>query len=285
MLWGFFKKVVIADRLGLYVNQIYADPTHHTGWPLIIATYFFAFQIYCDFSGYTDIAIGAAQVMGIRLIDNFNRPYFAKSVAEFWRRWHISLSSWFRDYLYIPLGGKHVPLPRWYLNVLIVFLLSGLWHGANWTFLVWGALHGGYILGGSITAEWRRRVYASAQLQRVRWSHRWIRALVTFHLVLVAWVFFRADSIGDAGYVLRHALTGLDMTSFRAIAGTEYFLVSVLLIAAMEGVHVLERHGAMRQLLDEKPLALRWAFYYGLLFLILSFGMFHSPMEFIYFQF
>jgi D-alanyl-lipoteichoic acid acyltransferase DltB (MBOAT superfamily) len=285
MLWGFFKKVVIADRLGLYVNQIYYDPTRHTGWPLIVATYFFAFQIYCDFSGYTDIAIGAAQVLGIRLMDNFNRPYFAKSIVEFWRRWHISLSSWFRDYVYIPLGGNRVPLPRWYLNILIVFLLSGLWHGANWTFLAWGALHGCYVLGGSLTAPWRRRVYASPFMQRVQWSHRWIRALVTFHLVLVAWVFFRASSISEAGYVLSHALVGLDMASFRAIAGTEYFMVSVLLIAVMEGVHVLERHGAMRKLLDEKPLAVRWSFYYALLFLIVSFGMFHSPMEFIYFQF
>jgi hypothetical protein len=122
-------------------------------------------------------------------------------------------------------------------------------------------------------------------MQRVKWSHRWIRALVTFHLVLVAWVFFRASSISEAGYVLSHALVGLDVASFRAIAGTEYFMVSVLLIAVMEGVHVLERHGAMRKLLDEKPLAVRWSFYYALLFLIVSFGMFHSPMEFIYFQF
>jgi D-alanyl-lipoteichoic acid acyltransferase DltB (MBOAT superfamily) len=218
-------------------------------------------------------------------MDNFNRPYFAKSIVEFWRRWHISLSSWFRDYVYIPLGGNRVPLPRWYLNILIVFLLSGLWHGANWTFLAWGALHGCYVLGGSLTAPWRRRVYASPFMQRVKWSHRWIRALVTFHLVLVAWVFFRASSISEAGYVLSHALVGLDMASFRAIAGTEYLMVSVLLIAVMEGVHVLERHGAMRKLLDEKPLAVRWSFYYALLFLIVSFGMFHSPMEFIYFQF
>ena len=285
MLWGFFKKVVIADRLALYVNEIYNDPTQHTGWPLIVATYFFAFQIYCDFSGYTDIAIGAAQVMGFKLMDNFNRPYFSKSVAEFWRRWHISLSSWFRDYLYIPLGGKQVAVPRWYLNIMIVFLLSGLWHGANWTFLIWGALHGVYIIAGSLTAAWRKRAYATLMPARLQWGRRWISALVTFHLVLIAWVFFRAGTLYDAGYVLSHALSGLTMASFRAAVGTDYFMVSVLMIAIMETVHLIERHGQMRRFLDDKPIAVRWAFYYGLLFLIANFGMFHTPMEFIYFQF
>jgi D-alanyl-lipoteichoic acid acyltransferase DltB (MBOAT superfamily) len=285
MTWGFFKKVVIADRLALYVNQIYNDPTGHTGWPLIVATYFFAFQIYCDFSGYTDIAIGAAQVMGFRLMDNFNRPYFSKSVAEFWRRWHISLSSWFRDYLYLPLGGNRVPLARWQANILLVFLLSGLWHGANWTFLAWGALHGTYIVIGAATAAWRRRFYATELMQRIKWSHRWIHAFVTFHLVLVAWVFFRAGSLADARYVLTHALRGFTMADFRAAAVNDYFFVSVVMIAIMEGVHLIERHKQMRRFLDDKPIAVRWAFYYALLLLIANFGMFHSPLEFIYFQF
>lgn len=285
MLWGFFKKVVIADRLGLYVNQVYDASRAHTGWSLIIATYFFAFQIYCDFSGYTDIAIGAAQVMGFRLMDNFNRPYFSKSIAEFWRRWHISLSSWFRDYVYLPLGGNRVAVPRWYLNIVIVFLLSGFWHGANWTFFAWGALHGTYIIVGSLTAAWRGRAYASALLQRVRWSHRWVRVLVTFHLVTVAWIFFRADSMAEGWYVLGHLFTGLTWHALREIAGTDYFRVSVAMIAIMEGVHLIERHGQMRRFLDSKPLALRWAFYYSLILLIVNFGMFHSPMEFIYFQF
>ena len=285
MLWGLFKKVVIADRLALYVNQVYARPTGHTGWALIVATYFFAFQIYCDFSGYSDMAIGAAQVMGFRLMDNFNRPYFARSVAEFWRRWHISLSSWFRDYLYLPLGGNRLPLPRWSLNIMIVFLLSGLWHGANWTFLAWGGLHGSYMVIGSVAAPWRRRVYASALLQRVKWSHRWIRVLVTFHLVLVAWVFFRASSIADANYVLGHAFSGLSMDSLRELLTSPYILGSFALIAVMESVHMIERHGEMRRFLDDKPLALRWAFYYVLIQLIANFGLIHDPAEFYYFQF
>ncbi len=146
MLWGFFKKVVIADRLAIVVDGVYNNLDDYSGISLLIATIFFAFQIYCDFSGYSDIAIGSARVMGFELIDNFKRPYFSKSISEFWRRWHISLSTWFRDYLYIPLGGNRVVKWRWYYNLFITFLVSGFWHGANWTFLVWGGLHGAYLI-------------------------------------------------------------------------------------------------------------------------------------------
>jgi D-alanyl-lipoteichoic acid acyltransferase DltB (MBOAT superfamily) len=285
MLWGFFKKVVIADRLALYVNGIYDHPTAQHGWPLIVATYFFAFQIYCDFSGYTDIAIGAAQVMGFRLMDNFTRPYFAKSVVEFWQRWHISLSSWFRDYLYIPLGGNRVPVPRWFLNIMVVFLVSGLWHGANWTFLAWGALHGSYVIAGVATFAWQRRFFESAPMRRIAWSRRWIEALITFHLVLAGWVFFRAGSMSDAGYIFGHAFTGLTAASLRGIVTTDTFVLSVVFIAFMECVHVIERHGQMRRFLDDKPIAVRWGFYYALILLIVNFGMFHNPAQFIYFQF
>ena len=145
MLWGLFQKMVIADNLATLVDSVYNDPSHHQGISLILATFFFAFQIYCDFSGYSDIAIGAAQVLGIKTMDNFNRPYFSKSIPEFWRRWHISLSTWFRDYFYIPLGGNRVSIPRWYFNLFFVMLICGFWHGANWTFIVWGGLHGFYL--------------------------------------------------------------------------------------------------------------------------------------------
>jgi D-alanyl-lipoteichoic acid acyltransferase DltB (MBOAT superfamily) len=285
MLWGFFKKVVIADRLALYVNAIYDHATTQHGWPLIVATYFFAFQIYCDFSGYTDIAIGAAQVMGFRLMDNFNRPYFAKSVVEFWQRWHISLSSWFRDYLYIPLGGNRVAAPRWCFNIMIVFLVSGLWHGANWTFLAWGALHGVYVIAGVATFTWQRKFFASAPMARIAWSRRWIEAAITFHLVLIGWVFFRAASLSDAGYILSNAFSGLTKASIWSIVTAEYFILSVLFIAFMECVHLIERHGDMRRFLDDKPIAVRWGFYYALILLIANFGMFHNPAQFIYFQF
>ena len=142
MGWGFFKKVVIADRLAEYVNLVYNNPGEFSGLNNIIATFFFSFQIYCDFSGYSDIAIGAALVMGYKLMTNFRRPYFSQNIREFWSRWHISLSTWFRDYVYISLGGNRVVKWRWYYNLFITFLISGLWHGAEWTFVIWGAIHG-----------------------------------------------------------------------------------------------------------------------------------------------
>lgn len=165
MAWGMFKKVVIADRLAVFVNQVYDNPQNYEGISMVIATVFFAFQIYCDFSGYSDIAIGSAQVMGFKLMQNFNRPYFSKSISEFWKRWHISLSTWFRDYLYIPLGGNRVGIPRWYFNLFFTFMVSGLWHGANWTFVIWGALHGTYLIIGILTRNFRE-VWRSQDSQR-----------------------------------------------------------------------------------------------------------------------
>ena len=141
ILWGLFKKVVIADRLAIYVDEVYSHPGSYEGFPLILATYFFAFQIYCDFSGYSDIAIGTARLFGFRLMRNFAYPYFSRNIAEFWRRWHISLSTWFRDYVYIPLGGNRKGAGRTYAAMVFTMLISGLWHGASWTFVIWGALH------------------------------------------------------------------------------------------------------------------------------------------------
>ncbi|MEE9381940.1 MAG: MBOAT family O-acyltransferase [Nannocystaceae bacterium] len=197
VVWGMFKKVVVADRLAIYVDTVYGAPENYGGWALLAATYFFAFQIYADFSGYSDIAIGSSKILGIDLMQNFRRPYFALSMGEFWRRWHISLSTWFRDYVYIPLGGNRTSRGRWYLNILIVFVVSGLWHGANWTFLVWGAVHGGVLI---IEATLQRYRFAHA-VRNLRWLHG-VRLLVTFHLALAAWVFFRADSLSDAGVVI-----------------------------------------------------------------------------------
>ena len=210
ILWGMFKKVVIADRLAMYVDAVYNHPTDHQGLPVVLATYFFAIQLYCDFSGYSDIAVGAARVMGYDLVENFKQPYSSSSIADFWRRWHISLSNWFRDYLYIPLGGNRVPEWHRYANVLIVFVASGLWHGANWTFVLWGALHGLYYL----LEDWTRKIrvqiaqalhladgframqgIASQEKPTVRTA---IGVFVTFHLVCFAWIFFRANSISDA---------------------------------------------------------------------------------------
>jgi D-alanyl-lipoteichoic acid acyltransferase DltB (MBOAT superfamily) len=205
MAWGMFKKVVVADRLAVYVDAVYDNPTLHRGWPVILASYFFAVQIYCDFSGYTDMALGTARVLGYRLTRNFAQPYCATSIGAFWRRWHISLTSWFRDYLYIPLGGNRVPKWRWYANLMTVFLLSGLWHGPSWTFVLWGGLHGLYRL----VEIWTRGIQQTV-VRRLNPGHTipWtaIRTLVTLNLVCFAWLFFRANSLADAGILIANML-------------------------------------------------------------------------------
>jgi len=201
-LRGFIKKIVVADLSAKFVNEIYNNPETATGPLIIVATILFAFQIYCDFSGYTDIATGCARMMGIKLIKNFDQPYTSKSIKEFWSRWHISLSSWFRDYLYIPLGGNRVPVPRYLLNIMIVFLVSGIWHGADWTFIIWGALHGFYQITGYLTRNIREKAYARLKINsKGRIATAW-KNICTFILVCFAWIFFRANNVSDLGILL-----------------------------------------------------------------------------------
>lgn len=304
MLWGFFKKVVIADRLAIYVNEVYGAPETYGAWPALVATYFFAFQIYCDFSGYSDIAIGAAQVMGYDLMENFRRPYHAKSINEFWHRWHISLSTWFRDYLYIPLGGNRVPKRRWYFNLFTVFVVSGLWHGAAWTFVVWGALHGGYLILGIVTRSFRDEAWAPFKRFAdpfegdtvAGWSHfipsiprlrRYVSVLTTFHLVLFGWIFFRANTIGDAALIIEKisqiGWSGLTEVADVALGEVE-FLIAVGAIGFMELVHLLERKVDMRHFLSSQPAFVRWLVYYVIVLSIIFTGVFNKN-EFIYFQF
>lgn len=291
MLWGFFKKVVIADRLAVVVNQVYNHPADYQGIILILATVFFAYQIYCDFSGYSDIAIGVAQVMGFRLIDNFKQPYFARSVAEFWKRWHISLSTWFRDYLYIPLGGNRVVRWRWQLNLLITFLVSGLWHGANWTFLVWGALHGSYLLASTWMENIRLRIAHMLKLSRIP-GQDYMRIIATFVLVSFAWIFFRANSLNDAFYITSHLFSGfgiLTMSSLGAMLDSlalsrTQLLIAVGSIFVLELVQALQQRGSVRQQLAQAPVWFRWGIYYAGILAVLLFGVF-SNSPFIYFQF
>jgi Predicted membrane protein involved in D-alanine export len=205
-LTGFIKKIVVADLASKYVNAVYNDPENATAPTVIVATVLFAFQIYCDFSGYTDIATGCARIMGIRLMKNFDRPYTARTIKEFWARWHISLSGWFRDYLYIPLGGNRCSTPRYLTNIFIVFLVSGLWHGADWTFVIWGALHGFYQIFGHLTKDVRGKIYARLKVNpdgavAARWKNAW-----TFVLVCFAWVFFRANNVTELGILLNRLL-------------------------------------------------------------------------------
>lgn len=204
MAWGLFKKMVIADTLAIYVNKVYNNLPEYQGFVLVIATVFFTLQIYCDFSGYSDIAIGAARMLGIDLMKNFNAPYLATSIKDFWSRWHISLSTWFRDYVYIPLGGNRVDFSWQIFNLLVTFLLSGLWHGANWTFVVWGALHGFLLILETLYDRYvGKKLFEENKFVIVA------KTVATFSVVAFAWIFFRANNIDDAFYVLVHMFDGI----------------------------------------------------------------------------
>jgi len=203
IVFGLFKKIVVADRLAVYVNEVYADLGNANTISVVFACVFFSIQIYCDFSGYTDIARGCAKFMGFELMLNFNRPYRATSISDFWSRWHISLSTWFRDYLYIPLGGNRNGTINWYRNLIIVFLLSGLWHGANWTFIIWGGLHAFFIIFGIATVRFRENIGNSILRNRFKLGRNLLNQFITFILVTLAWIFFRATSINQAFEVLK----------------------------------------------------------------------------------
>ena len=280
ILWGLFKKIVVADRLAVYVDSVYGNVEFHSGLTLIVATYFFAFQIYCDFSGYSDIAIGAARVMGFDLMKNFNRPYFAISIPDFWRRWHISLSTWFKDYLYIPLGGNRVSVPRMYLNLAIVFLISGLWHGANWTFLVWGALHGIYIVTSRLTLSFRDGLVEKLHLSKNLITP--FRIFISFHLVLFAWIFFRADSITHANLIVSKIATlNWGQLFIPAMDQFVYSIFSIVLL--LIGDILLEKYNFSFQF-KKRPAIIRWSVYASIIIIILLFGVFNGS-QFIYFQF
>ncbi|MEO7357972.1 MAG: MBOAT family O-acyltransferase [Ignavibacteria bacterium] len=295
MAWGMFKKVVIADRLAVFVNQVYDSPYNYEGLSLIIATVFFAFQIYCDFSGYTDIARGAAQVMGFKLMLNFNRPYFSKSISEFWQRWHISLSTWFKDYLYIPLGGNRVAVPRWYFNLFITFLISGLWHGANWTFVIWGALHGMYLVSGIWTKSLRQRIVEFTGLSKIPTIHKWLQIIFTFSLVCFSWIFFRAADLESALYIVKNLIPGIDNISSVFSAERAHilyldknlfdFAVALILIIVLQLIQTLQRRGNIIEMLNKRSVVERWLVYYIIIAGIFIFGEFKNTAQFIYFQF
>lgn len=201
ILWGIFKKVVIADNLALIIDPVYEQPFEYSGCQILLATYLFAFQIYCDFSGYCDIALGSGQVFGFNLSENFNKPYFAPSIRDFWKRWHITLTSWFRDYLYIPLGGNKTSLGKWCWNIVVVFALSALWHGPKWPLLLWGFLHAFYYLFGALTKGAREYLIHKVSLSAHPRLHRVIKVIMTFNLVSFAWIFFRADDLERAWHI------------------------------------------------------------------------------------
>jgi D-alanyl-lipoteichoic acid acyltransferase DltB (MBOAT superfamily) len=282
---GLFKKVVIADRLAMYVDEVYSHPSEYHGLSVIVATYLFAFQIYCDFSGYSDIAIGSARMFGYDLMQNFDRPYFSRSIREFWTRWHISLSTWFRDYLYIPLGGNRVAPWRNKLNLFIVFLVSGLWHGASWTFVAWGALHGFYLLAGMWTQKQRAWLAEKSRLARVPWLHALFERVVVFHLVAFAWVFFRADSFDDAWRLLGN-VAKLDWSLRPVVAPLDGYelILGVVAAVVLTILHAWQDRPNTGDFLAKLRAPARWAIVYVMLACIALFGEFNLT-EFIYFQF
>jgi D-alanyl-lipoteichoic acid acyltransferase DltB (MBOAT superfamily) len=284
MLWGCFKKVVVADRLAEYVTAVYARPDQFSGVQAILATYFFAFQIYCDFSGYTDIARGAARAMGFHLMLNFRRPYFAQSISEFWKRWHISLSTWFRDYLYISLGGNRVGPGRHYANLLMVFLVSGLWHGANWTFVIWGGLHGLYFVVGLWTANLRRRILAGLGWRPDSRGLQVWRMLFNFHLVWVAWVFFRAASLDEALAIFRRMA---DFSSRAVLMPNQSAADFGITLGALAVLGVIEAGWERWPLPDRfrrAPAWIRWTAYVAASLAVMNLGV-SQEIPFIYFQF
>lgn len=288
IIWGLFKKVVIADRFAVIVNKVYNDPLQFEGWPLIFATFLFAIQIYCDFSGYSDMALGTARVIGFRLMKNFDSPYFSTSISEFWKRWHISLSTWFRDYLYIPMGGSRVPRYRWYFNLFITFLISGLWHGANWTYVIWGSLNGIYLIIENITRNFRHRIYASNSI--LNKSRSIIGLITTFSLTCFAWIFFRAKSVQDALYIILHLFSNLKYSLFQlkpsVLGSTQYdYIVGIFSFLFLLIVERLNIRFSVNQWLKEQHFALRAFLYYALVTFILLFGVFDAQEQFIYFQF
>lgn len=289
MFWGLFQKLVIADRASILVNQVYGNYKDYGFFELTIASVLFAFQIYCDFGGYTNIACGAARVLGFSLMQNFRQPYFAVSIKDFWRRWHISLTSWFTDYLYIPLGGNRKGIIRQYINVVIVFGISGLWHGASWHFVAWGLLHAGYQIVGNIKNQIQKRLGRKDGIQG-SFSQRLGKGIVTFVLIDFAWIFFAADHLHHVYGIFHQMLTVLQTTSIYEIGldrGNWFMLCfGIAVLVTIDMIH--ERGGSVFHWINQQTLWFRWGLYLGLIWCIVLFGIYgvgYDSSQFIYFQF
>ncbi|THH34276.1 MBOAT family O-acyltransferase [Neolewinella litorea] len=284
ILWGLFKKIVIADNCAEYANLIFNNSADYSGSTLVLGALFFTFQIYCDFSGYSDIAIGTARLFGFDLMQNFNFPYFSRDIAEFWRRWHISLSTWFRDYLYIPLGGSRGGTWMKVRNTFIIFIVSGFWHGANWTFIIWGALNAIYFLPLLLTNNNRNNLDLVAQGKYLPSLAEFSNILLTFSLTVLAWIFFRAENVSHASVYISQIFSPsiLNMPDF---PGMRRALITIGLVGVFVLIEWIGREGryAIEKLLLNQKRLLRWALYISIILLIIEFN--GSQQEFIYFQF
>ena len=295
MLFGYFQKVVISDNIAVLVNYVYDNYRSFGSIELALATAGFAIQIYCDFGGYSNIAIGAAKVMGFDLMKNFNTPYFSLSISEFWRRWHISLSTWFRDYLYIPLGGNRKGKARKYINLMIVFLCSGLWHGAGWHYIIWGELNGFYQIVGDATKMIRLKINSLLKIDTALFSHRLLKALITFTLINISWIFFRANSVKESVEILVRIATKwdpwvlFDDTIFQLGLDSKRLHMLLTSLAVLLIVDILIYKGiSLVEWLQKQGLWFRWGVCLLFLFWILIYGSYgpgYDSSQFIYFQF
>ena len=286
--FGLFKKMVIADRLSILVNQVYNNPSDYSGSSLLVATVFFAFQIYCDFSGYSDIAIGIARSLGFDLMKNFDSPYFSKSITEFWRRWHISLSTWFRDYVYIPLGGSRDGKYKTYLNLFLVFVVSGLWHGAAITFVIWGFIHGIIIVLEKATKKIKQQFYKNIKIEPNNLLESILFGFITFAIVDFAWIFFRANSFTDAKYIISNLFNFSKSISLYKLGLTKNeFLIAIMSIVLLLLFDFIHKKYNSIAILNKIPFYFRSVIYVIIIFTIVIFGIYgdDNVSEFIYFQF
>lgn len=284
MTIGFFKKMVVADNLAYYVDLVYNDLNYYQGFALVLAAFFFTIQIYCDFSGYSDIAKGSAKLLNIDLMDNFKTPYFSTTIKEFWSRWHISLSSWFKDYVYIPLGGNRCSKPRHYLNLIITFLVSGLWHGANITFVIWGGIHGILqVIEDFLHIKRNDKVYS------LSW---FLRVVLIFIIMSLTWIFFRASNLNEALYIFKHLFVGINHPWSYIVSGLYSFGVKASYLLIMLATYLIPlfiidfvsvKKDALN-ILNNKPKALRYLVYLVILLMILLLH-YVGEVNFIYFQF
>jgi D-alanyl-lipoteichoic acid acyltransferase DltB (MBOAT superfamily) len=294
---GFFKKAVIADRLSVLVEKVFNSPEEFRGVSLIAGAILFSIQIYCDFSGYTDIAIGIAKIMGIDVMENFNLPYYSKSIQEFWSRWHISLSNWFRDYLFLPIAYavtrklKNKPLlgiksENWsYITgISITMLICGLWHGADWTFILWGSIHAFFLVFAFITKKLRKKIIKKAGLEKSI-AIKVFKTVITFILITIAWVFFRAVSVSSGFYIVSHFFSSFNPVNVMLIFGSRIEVITVVsLVIILELIHYIQKRYGLILFLNSRPVWQRWGIYYFFVFLILIFGRFDSA-SFIYAKF
>jgi alginate O-acetyltransferase complex protein AlgI len=306
ILFGMFKKVAIADTIAIYVNCVFNNITNFTGLTLLIAIFLFAVQIYCDFSGYSDIAIGSAKVLGFNLMDNFKTPYFAVSISEFWSRWHISLSTWFKDYVYIPLGGNKKGFKRKLINLFIVFLISGLWHGASWTFVIWGALHGIYRIAEELYRHSVKPLdFRYSLFNRLKYV---FKVISTFAMVCFGWIFFRANTINDAFYIVKNCFQNINLLQgvydaydiisssvMKSYSFVLLYIISVIFFVLTLFIIELRQNRKIQNpnqdtIYDKLKVSTRWFIYWGLSIIIIfcfiiQNGIFGQTGQFIYFRF